>query len=74
MRVKGGMYCERCKKPVEAIRQGHPAHHTISGVTGPLTRNWEQLDYRAKGGSARIAVGRSFPRLRPMGSELRRRA
>jgi len=49
MRVKGGMYCERCKKPVEAIRQGHPAHHTISGVTGPLTRNWEQLDVQSDG-------------------------
>ena len=49
MRVKGGMYCERCKKPVEAIRQGEPAHHTVSGVTGPLTRGWSQLDVESEG-------------------------
>ena len=49
MRVKGGMYCERCGKPIEAIRQGHPAHHTVSGVTGPLTRNWERLDVQSAG-------------------------
>ena len=49
MRVKGGMYCERCGKPIEAIRQGHPAHHPVSGVTGPLTRNWERLDVKSAG-------------------------
>ena len=40
MRVKGGMYCERCGKPIEAIRQGtprttrFPVSPDLSRVTG----------------------------------------
>jgi hypothetical protein len=32
VKIKGGMYCDRCKQPVAAHKQTHPVRNTIGTV------------------------------------------